>query len=355
MFTNLEAPRFENLREVQNSLVQAQASNIGGFAIRQDYMKVIGDYRHKRTQLWKRLDNHKVPAESPIVQELRRTNLPTVGFVPKGNLATPETLNAAIPLDYSDKGQEVKAIVGRIQCEHFALSMAQQQGRPYGNQMNKDTEELILSTLRFLERSLFTGDADVDPLQFNGLIKQMPTEHHVFTADITSTNPDAIHDKLDDICMRSAIRPQSLIEHQPTQIFCSGAGMRLITREIKQLQLFQNVKEISPGVRVPTILTGFGEVELVASPYLADREGPGGDIISFFLVDVNNLEWHGVYPYGGLQNFEPQIFDLSHVVNGLPTLNERMIVIYGTLKALNSGQGIYRLDVTAPSGSRFVE
>jgi len=156
--------------------------------------------------------------------------------------------------------------------------------------------------------------------------------------------------------MRSAIRPQSLIEHRPTQIFCSGAGARLLTKEVKQLQLFQNVKEISPGVHVPTILTGFGYVEIVPSPYLADKPGDdGNDIISFFLVDINNLEWHGVYPYGGIKSLEPQIFDLSHVVNGLPTLNERMIVIYGTLKALNGGQGIYRLDVKAPSGSRFIE
>lgn len=345
---------FESAQDIQNSLIQAEATNVGGFAVRQDFMSVIGDYRYKNTELWKRLDNRKVPAESPIVQELRRSNLPTVGFAPKGNLAA-APLNATIPLDYSDVGQEVKAIVGRIQCEHFAMSMAQQQGRPYGNQMNQDTEDLILSTLRFLERSLYTGNAGVDPLQFNGLIEQMPPANHVFTADITSTNPDAIHDKLDDICMRSAMRPQSLMEHRPTHIFCSGAGARLLTKEIKQLQLFHNVKEISPGVLIPSVLTGYGYVEIVPTPYLADRSGAGGDIVSFFLVDMANLEWHGVVPYGGKNSFEPQIFDLSHVINGLPTLNERMIVIYGTLKAKNGGQGIYRLDVTAPAGSIFNE
>jgi hypothetical protein len=345
---------FENANDVQGSLIQAQATNVGGFAIRQDFMSVIGDYRYKNTELWKRLDNNKVPAESPNVQELRRSNMPTVGFVPKGNLAT-SILNPTIPFDYSDIPQEVKAIVGRIQCEHFAMSMTQQQGRPYGNQMNRDTEDLILSTLRFLERSLYTGDASIDPLQFNGLIKQMPLANHIFEADLTTANPDTIHDKLDEICQRSAFRPQSLMLHKPTHIFCSGAGLRLITREIKQLQLFHNVKEISPGVLVPSIMTSYGYVDIVPTPYLPDRKEGSVDIISYFVVDLSNLEWHGVSPYGGTKSFEPQIFDLSHVINGLPTLNERMILMYGTLKAKNGGQGIYRLDVKAPSGSIFVE
>lgn len=342
---------FVDPQVIQQSLIQANATNIGGFAVRQDYMSVIGDYRYKNTELWRRIDN-KVPAESPIVQELRRTNMPTVGFAPKGNLAA-NSANAPIPLNYTDVGQEVKAIAGRIQCEHFGMSMAQQQGRPYGNQMNRDTEDLILATLRFLERNLFLGDATADPLQFNGLIKQMPPADHVFTADITSANPDAIHDKLDEVCMRSAMRPNSLLEHRPTHIFCSGAGARLLTKEVKQLQLYHNVKEISPGVIVPTILTAYGYVEIVPTPYLQDISGTSGDVISFYLVDLRNLEWHGVVPYGGKNSFEPQIFDLSYVVNGLPTLNERLIVMYGTPKAKNGGEGIYRLDVTAPSGSIF--
>jgi hypothetical protein len=337
--------------EVRNSLIQANATNVGGFAVRQDYLPVIGDYRYKNTEFWRRIDN-KVPAESPIVQELRRSNMPTVGFAPKGNLATAPA-NAPIPLDYTDVGQEVKAIAGYIECENFAMSMAQQQGRPYGNQLNRDTEDLILSTMRFLERSLFTGDIATDPLQFNGLIKQMPVAGHTYTADITSANPDAIHDKLDEVCMRSAMRPNTLLEHRPTHIFCSGAGARLLTKEVKQLQLYHNVKEISPGVIVPTILTSYGYVEIVPSPYLQDNAGGGGDVISYYLVDMRNIEWHGVIPFGGKNSFEPQIFDLSYVVNGLPTLNKRLILIYGTLKAKNGGEGIYRLDVTAPSGSVF--
>jgi hypothetical protein len=349
---NITSIAFQDPNEVQQSLIQANATNIGGFAVRQDYLSVIGDYRYKNTEFWRRIDN-KLPAESPIVQELRRTNMPNVGFAPKGNLAV-NPANPPIPLDYSDIGQEVKAIVGRIQCEHFAMSMAQQQGRPYGNQMNRDTEDLILATLRFLERSLYAGNATTDPLEFNGLIRQMPTTGHVFTADITSANPDAIHDKLDEVCMRSAMRPQSLLEHRPTHIFCSGAGARLLTKEVKQLQLWHNVKEISPGVIVPSILTSYGYVEIIPTPYLQDVSGgAGGDTISFFLVDMRNVEWHGVIPYGGKNSFEPQIFDLSYVVNGLPTLNERLILIYGTLKAKNGGEGIYRLDVTAPSGSTF--
>ena len=340
---------FENPLEVHGSLIQAEASNLGGFAVRQDYLPVIGDYRVKVTKLWNKITT-KLPASSPVVQEMINSSLPTVAFAPRGNLEAVPT-QAPISLGYGP-GQEVKAIVGRIHCEHFALSMAYQQKNAYGDQMSTDTDNLILSAMRFLERSLFTGDSTVNPLAFNGMIAQMPAIN-VYQADITSDNPDAIHDKIDEICTRSACRPNSLIEHYPTHIFCSGAGNRLITKEIKQLQLYHNVKEITPGVRVPAISTSFGDVEIVPTVYLQDQATADGDIISYYIVDMKNFAWFGVYPYGGEKKFEPQIFDLSHVVNGLPTLRERMIILYGTPKAMDEGRGIFRLDVKAPRGSRF--
>jgi hypothetical protein len=340
---------FENPLGVYNSTIQAAASNLGGLAVRQDYLPVIGDYRVKVTKFWNKIKT-KLPAASPIIQEMISSSLPTVAFAPRGNLEAVVT-QPPVSLGYGP-GQEVKAIVGRIHCEHFALSMAHQQKNAFGDQMSTDTDNLILSAMRFLERSLFTGDARVNPLAFNGMVAQMP-ETNVFTADITTDDPDAIHDKIDLICQMSAYRPNSLIEHYPTHIFCSGAGNRLITKEIKQLQLYHNVKEITPGVRVPAISTSFGEVEIVPTVYLQDKAEPDADIISYYIVDMNNFAWFGVYPYGGERKFEPQIFDLSHVVNGLPTLRERMIILYGTPKAMDEGRGIFRLDVRAPRGSRF--
>jgi hypothetical protein len=343
---------FGDIKEVEQSLIQASATNYGGFAVRQDYMPVIGDYRVKETEFWGRITN-KVAASSPIVQELRRTNLPTVSFVDRSNLASAPD-NSSIPYDYSDPGQEVKAILGTITCEHFAMSMARQQGQPYGRQLNKDTQELITSAYRYLEQSLYTGSSATNPLSFNGIINQMPTgPDHIFTADITTATPDAIHDKLDEICVRSANRA-SLFRHKPTHILCSGAGSRLITKEIKDLQLYHNVREIKPGVTVPSILTSYGYVDIIVSPHIQDLSGAGGnDTIYFYVLAMNTIEWHGVYPFGGEKTFEPQIFDLSHVVNGLPTLDKRLILMYGTPYCKDRGEGIFRLDVTAPPGSTF--
>lgn len=342
---------FENPVETYNSTIQAGAGNLGGFAVRQDYLPAIGDYREKETIFWKRI-TRKLPAASPIIQEMTTSSLPTVAFAPRGNLEAVPT-QAPISLGYGP-GQEVKAIVGRIHCEHFALSMAHQQNNAYGDQMSTDTDNLILSAMRFLERSLFTGDASINPLAFNGMIAQMP-ESNVFRADITSDNPDEIHDKIDDICTRSAVRPNSLIVHRPTHIFCSGAGHRLIKRELKSLQLWHNTKEIIPGLSVPAIHTVSGQIDIVPSVYLQDKKTPDGeaDIISYYIIDMKNFAWYGVYPYGGERKFDPQIFDLSHIVNGMPTLRERMIILYGTPKAMDEGQGIFRLDVKAPSGSSF--
>jgi hypothetical protein len=73
----------------------------------------------------------------------------------------------------------------------------------------------------------------------NGMVAQIPTDN-LFEADITSHNPDVISEKIEEICTKSAFRPKSPIK--PTHIFCSGAGVRLMIAEIKQLQLFHKVK-----------------------------------------------------------------------------------------------------------------
>jgi hypothetical protein len=344
---------FMDLREIESSLIQASGSNVGGFAIRQDYMSVIGDYRYKETELWKKIPTgNKLPAQSPIIQELRRTNLPSVGFVDRSNLAA-GPINPPVPYDYSDPGQEVKAIVGTITCEHFAMSMAAQQGRPYGDQMSKDTDELITAMFRYLEQQLYIGSVAQNPLSFNGIITQMPATDHIFTANVTGAVPDSITDTLDDICTRSSLR-STLFRHRPNYILCSGAGARLITKEIKQQQLYHNVREISPGVQVPSVLTSYGYVDILTSPHIQDLDGgAGSDVVYYYVISMNTVEWHGVYPYGGEKTFEPQIFDLSHVINGLPTLDRRMILLYGTPYCKDRGEGIFRLDVTAPSGSTF--
>jgi hypothetical protein len=138
----------------------------------------------------------------------------------------------------------------------------------------------------------------------NGMVAEIPASN-LFEADITSDNPDVICDKIDEICTRSAYRPKLPIK--PTHIFCSGAGVRLITAQLKKLQLFHHVKEIIPGVKVPAISTSFGYVEIVPTVYLQDRAEAEADIISYYIVDMKDF----------------------------------------------TDQGIFRLDVRAPRGSRF--
>lgn len=346
---------FASLAETESALVQASATAVGGLLVRQDFMPIIGDYRPKYTKLWQALKNNRMPASSPKVQEIRRTIWPQVAFVGRGALGTaPNSPPGTLTPDISDPGQDVKVISGMVEVDHFALSMVTQQGNVYGTQLNKDTDDIIISMLRFLERKLFTGDASLaGNLEFNGLIQQMSTAtQHVYTASIVSSPPDKINDRLDEVCMRAAIDSENV--RQPTHIFCSGAGARLLVKEIKELQLYYNVHEISPGVQVPSILTSFGYVDIITSPYIADVSNPGGnDIINYYIVDINSIEWHGVYPYGGDRTFDPQIFDLAYVINGLPTLAKRLILIYGTPYCKNRGEGIYQLQVTAPPGSTF--
>ncbi len=346
------APSFSDVASVETMLIQATAVNTGGITVRQDYLPVISDYRRKETVIWPSLK--KYPANAPTIQEIRRTVRPQVGWVPRSDLAqSPLNPVGSLYNNLQTPGQAVKAITGLLDIDHFSRSMSDQQGQPWGDQIAKDTDDMIVSTMRFLERGIFTGNAsNPGGLEFNGLVNLLPPAH-TYTASIVTTPPDKVYDKLDEICMRAAMDVDTL--RKITHIYCSGAGARRLTQEMKELQVYMNVQEISPGVKVPQILTAYGFVALVPSPYISDVSGgPGNnDTLNYWLVDASLLEWYGVYPYGGTKTFDPQIFDVSTIVNGQPLLEKRLVICYGTPFAKNAGQGLYKLEVTAPPGSTF--
>lgn len=343
---------FQDIDTIQRDLIQAGAGLNGGMVIRQDFLPIINDYRQKLTKFWERLKNNRYPAEAPVVQEIRRLNWPTVAFANRGNLTTQvNNPPGSYAPDLSDPGQEVKAIVASFEIDHFAMSMYQQQGRIYGEQESALTDDMIKATLIFLERQLFQAEAAVDPLAFNGLNAQIPAAN-VFTADVTTDPPDILHDEIDRICVRASMNPNFI--SMPNVIFCSGAGARLLGNEMRRLQMWQNTSRITPGVIVPSILTtNNDQVDIVPTPFIEDQYGGGtsNDVIEYWICDMSKIEWRGVYPHGGARSFDPQIFDLSYIVNGLPGLAKRMILIYGTPWVRNRGQCVYRLRVTAPPGT----
>jgi hypothetical protein len=352
------APGFVGLEAAQNQfngLLQATATNMREFTVRQDYLPEIGDYLRRDAPLWSRL--RKEPAPADLVQEIRRTALPVIGFSNKQDLATgpsQPTGNARNRNDLSDPGQQVKALSGFIDWSHYARSLALQQGNPYGDQVAQDTDDMIAAAARLLELTLWRGNAATAPLEFNGILTQRPAGN-TFTLDLTDTNEERTLGNMLIECIARIVGSRR-IARRVTGVFCSNCGYNLVQREVEAKRLFTEVSEVTPGLNVPGIRTGQGVVPIEPSSYIDDEPGDGvggGDLLRFIFLDIDKLRWMGVRPMGGLDTFDPQVFEITQFLDGVPLTEKQMLLIYGTLYAMNLGDSIWSLEVTVPAGTAW--
>lgn len=336
--------------------IMAEARDLGGFVINQNYDPEIEDYRRMNTVFWQMIPaGNKKTANSPLVRKLAKTSRVRVGFANRDDLST-ATENSKLPKDFDDPGQEVKAIAATLDFSHFSRSMSAVQGRPYGDEIAEDTDELIKETYRYLDIQLFQANEAINPAEFNGLQAQMPANpEHVFEVDLTLDPPEVIWKKINEICLRVATNRERL--RRVTHIFCTGAAYKRLQDEVADVK--QNMMEIIPGYNVPAIMTGDGQKPIIFSPYLddvSDVEGTGSsatsyDYLRMWLLDINCFEWRGVPPDGGNGTFEPQIFDVTQYQNGNYLVLKRLLLMYGTPYLKN--QGLWRIDLKTPLGSAW--
>jgi hypothetical protein len=346
-FTNIE--NAENL--LQSVQIGASATNLGGFTINQEFDPEVEDNLRDNTVLWQLITTKK-KAIAPVIKKIRRTSRPTADFVDRNNLqAAYNNSHGDTALNLQDPGQEVKAVAGKLSFAHFNRSMYEQQGRPYGDEIASETDELLTNTARFLEMQLVQGDANSNSLAFNGIEKLIPSSGHIFTVDLTDAQPESIISKIDEVVLRASTQRNYM--QKLTHIVGTGSAHKAIREEVGQALFYTNSKEVVPGLNVPSVMTNNGELPIITSPYLNDLDGGAGDdTIRLYLLDMTSLEWHGVVPFGGTpDNLEPQIFDITQYVNGQPLVEQRMVLLYGALYAKNQGAGIYRIDIKVPSGT----
>lgn len=341
--------------EQLSTYLQAQSVSIGGLTVRQDFQPMIDDYRNKEDTLWSVMN--KLPARNAKIQTIRKTGMPSVGFVERTTLASPPTGTPAAN-ELNDPGQDVKAIVGILDFGHFAASLNSVQGAEAWEAQAQITEDLILSVFRTLGNSLITGSVAASALQFNGINASVPSDAlHTRALDITGSNPPKITQELSKII--AIAFGDRTYRHRISHIVCSAAGYLALVKEASALGLYYNQSNIVPGIGVPAIggLGLQGNPEVVVSSYVLDTLGDGSatpptsDTLTYYLIDKDSFPWYGLYPMGGANTFDPQIFDVTNIVNGLPLLQKRMVLLYGTPYARNRGQGLYKLTVTAPRGT----
>lgn len=330
--------------------VQAIATALDGFTVREDFMSAIRTYIRKKMVFWPLLKKER--ADADLVREILEGAEPTTGFFSKSTLDPIETPADFPAHDLTDPGEYIKAGGGLIHISHYSRSLYQQQQRPYGDIIATKTKNLIISTCKKLEEALFLGDATADPLSFNGMIKQMDPTHQ-YTANITTG--DSVVRKLRAL-VRLAVSDK-VVMRNITHIFTNALGLELIESEMDNRLEYVNVDQITPGLRVPGIITQ-GDTQgrptpIFTSPYIDSVADVGGEFVDYYLVDMDSMSWKGVIPEGGTDTFDPQIFEVSKFTgNATPYLVEkRMCLFYGTLYATKAGgSSIYRLRVTVPAG-----
>lgn len=333
-----------------DSRIQAEAQELDGFVVRDDFMPYIQEYIRKNTVFWPLIQN-KEPAEADLVREVQEDQDPVTGYFGKNDMnSLTETGTSYTPLDLTDPGQSVKAGGGLIEISHYSRSLHNQQGRPYGDQLSRKTAKLISSSTKSLERGLFKGDVSTNPLEFNGLDKQIPSAN-ILDADITTNPPDIINKKLRSI-VRYAINDDERLRNI-THIFTSGLGVELIEDELYDKLTYRNLNEIRPNFSVPAINSQNGQIPIIPSPYLNDVKGATNadpDYIEYYLINLDHVFWRGVYPFGGARTFDPQIFEVSSYTDAGMTylVEKRLCLFYGTLFLGNQGFSFFKLRVKAP-------
>ncbi len=333
-------------------LIQAAPRSVGGLLANDHFLPDITDILQSECPFWSILP--KKQAVDNVVRDVKKTSRPAAGPLNKLDLSnSPPTTSATSTKDVTDTGEEVKAYGGVLEFPHFSHSLTAQQGKPYGDEVANDTADLITEHCVNLERDLFGGDAGSNALQFNGLATLVPNSN-VHTLDITGATPPSIAQKLNEIMLRAS--SGSTYRRRITHIFCSGSGQLLLQNEIDEKHLYQNQVRVTPVIEVPAIRGSGSIVPIVTSPFVYDIKANGGtvttDTIVYYLVDINLVSWCGVFPMGGRQIFEPQIFDISQYSTNVLAM-PRLSLNYGCLKALNGGEGIFKLEITAPANTTW--
>lgn len=328
--------------------IQAIATALDGFTVRDDFGPVIETYIRKNTVFWPLLRKEK--AEGDLIRRIYEGPEPETGFFSKTALNPIETPSDFPAHDLNDPGEYVKAGGGLFHISHYSRSVYQQQGRPYGDTLSEKTKNLIVSTCKTLEEALFIGSATDNPLSFNGMANQMDPTHD-YTASIV--DGDAVVRKLRSL-VRLAVSDK-VVMRRITHIFTNALGLELIENETDSKLEYVNLDKVTPGLRVPGIITQ-GDSQgkptpIVISPYIESSADLTAGYVDYYLIDMDSLVWKGVIPEGGVDSFEPQIFEVSKFTGAAtPYLVEkRMCLFYGTLYAAKSGgSSIYRLRVTVP-------
>ena len=334
--------------------LQASAINLDGATVNDDIINMIGDYQRKEGVIWPLITKKR--AKHPTIKEGVKDKFPKVGAVNKFTLdhaaANVENPPGSLNRDLTDPGQDLKAISGQVDIPHFAHSMAQQQGYFYEDTFAEDTDDMILSGVRYLDRQLIVGDAAGNVDEFNGFLNLRNPANTDIELDTLIPGAELIHQALNRICIKAANEPNN--RQRISHIFTSGGGQNELIREAHAAHIHQNQVEITPGHVVSAIVTPSGNKNLtpvIGTPYILDDDSDVAfDLIDYWLIDMTQIEWHGLVPLGGQNNLDYQIFDFTKYVNGIPLTEKRMLLLYGCLFAKNQGRGIYRLRVKLPKG-----
>ena len=248
--------------------------------------------------------------------------------------------SAASPTRAARTPKEIKAIVRDLTFGMYDRSVYAQQGRKFGDLDAKDVRDTYVSCLRFWSDKLYNGDADSDPLEFDGLkdsnlIGAGTTV--VATVSIVKSIKQAVVDMINS----------SARGVMPTHILLNAQVREYISLEYaKAGSNFPNdIVQGPPGrtSRVSSLDTAAGELPLIVDPFNTINTGTTPSTYPTFIISADKISWQYVEPLG-MAGPEPKLFEIA-MTNALDV--QHKCVMFGAVELLGSTNHHTRLNIEA--------
>lgn len=205
------------------------------------------------------------------------TSLGTGGgaFAENGRPNTTDSVYIQVSAPYKQVGNDLAV-----------TDMMIEAGATFQDVLAEQRKIKIRKTMLDEENLLINGDT-TNPLQFDGLLKQIVTNNNVLNAAITLS---ALNDTMADMYTEGGM---------PTSIVLGTREKNTINKNLFNLQRFDNFQNMA-GVAVQKINTDFGEVDLLTSRFLPpDISGLSSALIldeRTLLEDGENIQIRELIP-----------------------------------------------------------
>jgi hypothetical protein len=288
-----------NPLKAQFANLQAATEFANGAIVVDDFDRIIFDDLIRSFPLWGWVP--KVKAVGDYTNGFLQSAMGTARFADKRNLlysATSPTRSARTP-------QEMKAITRDLVMGLYDRSVYAQQGKRFGDLTAKDISDIYNSMLYTWNDAFFNGDANDDPLEFNGLkvLLAATLANVLSTVSVVKT----IQEKV------VAMMNSTTKDVMPTAILTNARVRQICVQEYRKAGDKMPDLTGSRGERYKAIDTAAGDLPLILDRFCSVIAGTPNKY-PLFIVSQDKLGWYYIEPLGEAGP-DPKVLQLIGTTN----------------------------------------